>query len=141
MNESEMGVMDDIMKKEKLQHSADEFKQMLEVDLDNSITELKKVFIIAVSAGVGLLFVYSLFNFFSRHKEQDNKPEYSKPPAATGSQNIIKKMMATGVEIATVVLLNIAKKKITEYIVGLNKINDNGITHSGGVELEKAKRD
>ena len=141
MNEAEMEVMDDIGKKEELQHSANEFKQNLEDDFEKSIAELKKIFIIAASAGAGLLFVYSVFKLFSHGKEQDSKPEYTEPPTATGSPGFLKTMMATGVEIAAVVLLNIVKKKITEYIEGLDKINDNGITHFGGADQEKAKRD
>ncbi len=133
--------MDVIRQKEELQQSADEFKHKLEDDFEKSIAELKKIFVIAASAGAGLLFVYSVFKLFSPSQKQDSKPEYAVPPAAGGRPGVLKTIMSTGVEIAAVVLLNIVKKKITEYIEGLDKINENGTTDSEGADPEKAKRD
>ncbi len=136
-----MEVMDVIRQKEELQQSADEFKHKLEDDFEKSIDELKKIFVIAASAGAGLLFVYSVFKLFSPSRKQDSKPEYTGPPAAGGRPGVLKTIMSTGVEIAAVVLLNIVKKKIIEYIEGLDKINEDGTTHSEGTDQEKAKRD
>jgi hypothetical protein len=104
--------------KEEIKLSADEYQKQLEKQVVHSVHELKRIGYVSLLFGGALLAGYALTKYLKKGKNGQGDDLSEKPEQNT----ILDTLVSAGTEIATVYILNFAKKKLGEYIKGLNKL-------------------
>jgi len=129
----------DIKEKEDLRKSADDYKQRIESDIDQTLSGIKKFINISATIGTGLFIGYAAFRLFLDDKD---RKESSEPVEADSvNQGFLNSVVSAGAEMAGIFLLTIAKKKLKEYLTDLNRIETESDEHPGKSNREETEGD
>jgi hypothetical protein len=111
--------------KQELEDSANNYKQKIEEELEQSFTEIQRIATIAITVGSVIMFGYSLFKAMSKDKpKQSEHPETLREEVNTLKPNFLHAIASAGTEMVAVFLLSYARKKLKDYINGLDFIQD-----------------
>ncbi len=111
--------------KQELEDSANNYKQKIEEELEQSFTEIQRIATIAITVGSVIMFGYSLFKAMSKDKpKQSEHPETIREEANTLKPPFLHAIASAGTEMVAVFLLSYARKKLKKYISGLDLIQE-----------------
>ena len=105
--------------KQKLEESAEDYKQRLEEDLNKTASDLQKGIRNALLIGGGMALGYGLYNIFFDEKKEGDESKSSNTPKGSG---ILDAVVSAGGELLVVFLLSYAKQKLKDYIRDLDNL-------------------
>jgi len=111
--------------KQELEDSASKYKQKIEEEVEHSLAELQRIATIAIAVGSVFMLGYSLFRALGKDKPKQYKiPETMREEVNTYKPDLLHAIASAGTEMVAVFLLSYARKKLKEYINGLDSIRN-----------------
>ena len=105
--------------KQKLEESAEDYKQRLEEDLHKTANDLQKGIRNGLLIGGGIALGYGIYNIFFDDKKEDEETKSKSGSKGTG---ILDAVVSAGGELLVVFLLSYAKQKLKDYIRDLDNL-------------------
>ena len=107
--------------KQELEDSANNYKQKIEEEVEQSLAELQRIATIAIGVGSVFMLGYSIFKALSKDKPQKYEvAETIREEANSNKSDFLHTIASAGTEMVAVFLLSYAKKKLKEYINGID---------------------